>query len=316
MGILHGFVPNQGDAWKYTLDELGRFFERVISRPPDEKVAACPNKPPLALVDEEVPDPGGEMIGTYLLSARQLGERTAEMHVALASNVEDEAFAPEPFSAHYQRSLFQSMRNLTGQTLPLLQKRLRTLPETVREEARQVLDHQEKILKRFRSILDRKITAMRIRVHGDYHLGQVLFTGKDFVIIDFEGEPAHTLSARRIKRSPLRDVAGMLRSFHYAANAPLIGKTGGSVFRPEDVLRLEPWARCWHLWVSAAFLKAYLGSAAQASFLPRSREELSSLLSGYLLEKSIYELGYELNNRPDWVKLPLRGILALLETPE
>ena len=186
----------------------------------------------------------------------------------------------------------------------------------MREEARQVLDHQEKILKRFRSILDRKITAMRIRVHGDYHLGQVLFTGKDFVIIDFEGEPAHTLSARRIKRSPLRDVAGMLRSFHYAANAPLIGKTGGSVFRPEDVLRLEPWAHCWHLWVSAAFLKAYLGSAAQASFLPRSREELSSLLSGYLLEKSIYELGYELNNRPDWVKLPLRGILALLETPE
>ena len=107
----------------------------------------------------------------------------------------------------------------------------------MRQEAKQVLDLQDKILKRFRSILDRKITAMRIRVHGDYHLGQVLFTGKDFVIIDFEGEPAHSLSVRRIKRSPLRDVAGMLRSFHYAANAPLIGKTGGGVFRPDDAAR-------------------------------------------------------------------------------
>ena len=157
---------------------------------------------------------------------------------------------------------------------------------------------------------------MRIRVHGDFHLGQVLYTGKDFLIIDFEGEPAHSLSSRRIKRSPLRDVAGMRRSFHYASNAPLIGKTGGSVFRPEDAARLEPWARCWNLWVSAAFLTSYFEASAEASFLPRSREELTSLLSVYLLEKSIYELGYELNNRPDWVKLPLRGILELLGTSE
>ncbi len=178
------------------------------------------------------------------------------------------------------------------------------------------MDQEDKILKRFRSVLDRKISAMRIRVHGDYHLGQVLFTGKDFVIIDFEGEPARSLSSRRIKRSPLRDVAGMLRSFHYAASAPLIGKTGGSVFRPENVAHLEPWAHCWNLWVSAAFLSAYLETSAQGSFLPRLREEISSLLFVYLLEKSIYELGYELNNRPDWVKLPLRGILDLLGTAE
>ena len=316
LAILQGFVPNQGDAWKYTQDTLGRFFERAMSRPPEAEPAACPTKSPLALIDEEIPEPGREMIGTYLVSARQLGERTAEMHVALSSDVDDPGFSPEPFSSHYQRSLYQSMRNLAGQILPLLQKRIRVLPEAVREEAKQVLDLQDKILKRFRSILDRKITAMRIRVHGDYHLGQVLFTGKDFVIIDFEGEPAHSLSARRIKRSPLRDVAGMLRSFHYAANAPLIGKGAGSVFRPGDVTRLEPWANCWNLWVSATFLKAYLEASAQASFLPRSREELSSLLSVYLLEKSIYELGYELNNRPDWVKLPLRGILMLLETAE
>jgi maltose alpha-D-glucosyltransferase/alpha-amylase len=316
LAILQGFVPNQGDAWKYTLDSLGRFYERVMSRPPDAETLDCPKTSPLALIDKKIPEPGGELIGTYLHSARQMGQRTAEMHVALSSNPEDPAFAPEPFSAHYQRSLYQSMRNLTGQMLPLLQRRLRSLPETVREEAKQVLDFEERILSRFRSIVDRKITAMRIRVHGDYHLGQILFTGKDFVIIDFEGEPAHSLSARRIKRSPLRDVAGMLRSFHYAANAPLIGKMAGSVFRPDDAVRLDPWAKGWQLWVSATFLSAYLETSAQASFLPRSLEELSSLLSVYLLEKSIYELGYEINNRPDWVKLPLRGILQLLETPE
>ena len=316
LAILQGFVPNQGDAWQYTMDSLGRFYERVIALPPDAETASCPGKTPLDLIGEKIPALGMELIGTYLLSAGQLGQRTAELHMALASNVDDPGFSPEPFSAHYQRSLYQSMRNLTAQTLPLLQKRLRTLPEGVREEAKQVLDLHDRILKRFRAILDRKITAMRIRVHGDFHLGQVLHTGKDFLIIDFEGEPAQTLSSRRIKRSPLRDVAGMLRSFHYASYAPLIGKTGGSVFRPEDAARLEPWARCWNLWVSAAFLTSYFEASAEASFLPRSREELTSLLSVYLLEKSIYELGYELNNRPDWVKLPLRGILELLGTAE
>jgi maltose alpha-D-glucosyltransferase/alpha-amylase len=316
LAILQGFVPNQGDAWKHTLDAVGRFYERVMSRPPDAEPVVSPQKSVQELVGEEVPEQARDLIGPYLVSARLMGQRTAEMHIALSSNIDDPNFAPESFSSHYQRSLYQSMRNLTSQNLPLLQKRLRTLPEAVREEAKKVLDLQDKILKRFRSVLDRKISAMRIRVHGDYHLGQVLFTGKDFVIIDFEGEPARSLSSRRIKRSPLRDVAGMLRSFHYAANAPLIGKTGGSVFRPEDVAHLESWAHCWNLWVSAAFLSAYLETSAQGSFLPRLREEISSLLFVYLLEKSIYELGYELNNRPDWVKLPLRGILQLLETTE
>jgi len=316
LAILQGFVPNQGDAWKYTLDALGRFYERVLSRPPEAEAVVCPRKSALALVGEEIPELVRDLIGPYLVSANQIGHRTAEMHIALCSSVDDPRFAPESFSSLYQRSLYQSMRNLTSQNLPLLQKRLRALPEGVREEGKLVLDLQDKILKRFRGILDRKITAMRIRVHGDYHLGQVLYTGKDFVIIDFEGEPAHSLSSRKIKRSPLRDVAGMLRSFHYAANAPLIGKTGGSVFRPDDAVRLEPWAYCWTLWVSAAFLDAYLAASAKSSFLPRSREEFSLLLSVYLLEKAVYELGYELNNRPDWVKLPLRGILELLESAE
>jgi len=315
LAILMGFVPNQGDAWQYTLDNLGRFFERVTARSADIKEVPCTGSRPLRMVDEVVPERVNDLIGSYLLSARRLGERTAEFHLAMASNVGDPSFAPEPFTPFYQRSLYQSMRNLTAQTFSLLRKRVGTLPETDRGQGRVVLDMEERILKRFQGILDRKITAMRIRVHGDYHLGQVLFTGKEFVLIDFEGEPARSLAERRIKRSPVRDVAGMLRSFHYASYALLTGEVGGSV-RSDDVKSLEPWADCWNGWVSSAFLQGYLAVAKEGAFLPRTREELSILLDTFLLEKAIYELGYELNNRPDWVKLPLLGILSLVEAPE
>jgi maltose alpha-D-glucosyltransferase/alpha-amylase len=267
------------------------------------------------LVDEAVPAKVNELIGPYLLSARRLGERTAEFHLAMASNVGNPSFAPEPFTPFYQRSLYQSMRNLTAQTFSLLRKRIGTLPEALRGQGREVMEMEGRILKRFQGILDRKITAMRIRIHGDYHLGQVLHTGKEFVLIDFEGEPARSLADRRIKRSPLRDVAGMLRSFHYASFAPLIGEVGGSV-RSDDVKSLEPWADCWNGWVSPAFLQGYLAVAKEGAFLPRTREEMAILLDTYLLEKSIYELAYELNNRHAWVKLPLLGILSLMEAPE
>ena len=153
---------------------------------------------------------------------------------------------------------------------------------------------------------------MRTRVHGDYHLGQVLYSSSDFVIIDFEGEPARSLTERRLKRSPLRDVAGMIRSFHYAANAALLGHAP-TVVRPEDLQQLEQWAMFWYHRVSAAFLDSYLETASVSDFLPESHEELSVLLDIYLLEKATYEISYELNARPDWVHVPIRGILQLIE---
>jgi maltose alpha-D-glucosyltransferase/alpha-amylase len=317
LAVLAGFVPNQGDAWQYTLDSLGRFFEQVMAQPADIDIreVPCPGSRTLRRIDEAVPDKVKTLVGSYLLSARKLGERTAEFHLAMASNVGNPSFAPEPFTPFYQRSLYQSMRNLTAQNFSLLRKRIGTLPEALRGQGREVLEMEAKVLKRFQGILDRKITAMRIRIHGDYHLGQVLHTGKEFVLIDFEGEPARSLADRRIKRSPLRDVAGMLRSFHYASYAPLIGEVGGSV-RSDDVKSLERWADCWNGWVSPAFLQGYLAVAKDGAFLPHSREELSILLDTYLLEKSIYELGYELNNRPLWSKLPLLGILSLMEAQE
>jgi maltose alpha-D-glucosyltransferase/alpha-amylase len=169
------------------------------------------------------------------------------------------------------------------------------------------------ILKRFHSLLDLKISGLRSRCHGDFHLGQVLFTGKDFVIIDFEGEPARPISERQIKRSPLRDVAGMLRSFHYAAYSALTALEKQGMVQPESRPYLEPWANLWYVWVCAIFVKIYLAQTAGDGFLPNTREEIEILLDALLLEKAIYELGYELNNRPDWVKIPIHGIMQLLQ---
>lgn len=177
-------------------------------------------------------------------------------------------------------------------------------------------------MERFGSILNLKITAQRTRTHGDYHLGQVLYTGKDFIIIDFEGEPARPLSERRMKRSPLRDIAGMLQSFNYAVNQALRYQVEIGMIRPESLAQMEPWAHFWYGWVACAFLNSYLLTAtdgeavargASDSFLPKTTQELQVLLNVYLLEKAVYELGYELNNRPDWVEIPLQRILQLLE---
>jgi maltose alpha-D-glucosyltransferase/alpha-amylase len=177
-----------------------------------------------------------------------------------------------------------------------------------------VIDEEKQLLERFRAIAAGKLDGARIRCHGDYHLGQVLYTGKDFAIIDFEGEPVRPLSERRLKRSPLRDVSGMLRSFHYALCSALLGESSGGMVRQDDLVALEPWAAFWQHWVSVVFLKAYLDTARGASFLPTDRDELQVLLDAHLLEKAVYELGYELNNRPDWLRIPLQGIFQVLGT--
>jgi maltose alpha-D-glucosyltransferase/alpha-amylase len=312
VAILQGLVPKEGDAWQYTLDELERYFERVLTGQPAAEEVALPAKSLLDLAEEAPPRLATDLIGPYLESARLLGKRTAELHVALASALDDPNFVPESLSPFYQRSLYQSMRSLTGQVFQLLRKRPEEIPEALRDEVQQLLGLEETILERFQSILGGRSTAMLIRCHGDYHLGQVLYTGKDFVIIDFEGEPARPLSERRIKRCALRDVAGMLRSFHYAVYATLFNHRVSVTVRPEDIAALEPWARFWYLWVSAAFLNAYLAGASLVPFLPQGRDELQVLLDAHLLEKAIYELGYELNNRPDWIGIPLQGILDLL----
>jgi maltose alpha-D-glucosyltransferase/alpha-amylase len=171
---------------------------------------------------------------------------------------------------------------------------------------------EEEVLRRFRGLLNRTLGSQRIRPHGDYHLGQVLFTGNDFVIIDFEGEPARALSERRLKRSPLRDVAGMLRSFSYAVHSALIEAEQSGLVEASRI-RAREWGRFWQAWVSSIFLGSYLQEARRLGFFAASEEETTLLLDIYMLEKAVYEVAYELNNRPDWLEVPLHGILELLQ---
>ncbi|HUG54913.1 MAG TPA: maltose alpha-D-glucosyltransferase [Vicinamibacteria bacterium] len=312
LAILQGFVPNEGDAWAYTLDAVGRFFEGLVSRREGRRPAPSPPGPLLETARTVPTPPVGELIGAYLDSAGLLGRRTAELHRALVSDPGDPAFAPEPFTRIEQRAQYQSQRNLVEDVFELLRRRLPALAGATRAEGERVLEARGAVLDRFRRLLERRLTAARTRTHGDYHLGQVLWTGRDFVIIDFEGEPARPATVRRAKRSPLRDVAGMLRSYHYAAYQGLstFGAKGAVPRGQEEVA--ESWARFWYGWVSGAFLRGYLEAAGDASFLPRTTDELDDLLVVHVLEKAVYELGYELNNRPDWVKLPLQGIASLV----
>ena len=319
IGLLQGYVSNAGDAWRYTLEALEEYFERTWAY--HEAAPKVPSGPRsvLARLGEEVTPSAADTIGAYLETAKLLGARTAELHVALASDADDPGFIPEPFSPHWQRSLYQSLRSHTSHVFQLLRKRLSCLEPEARRDAEHLLKRESEVLSRYEFLLKRKIAATRIRCHGDYHLGQGLCTGKDVVLIDFEGEPDRTLNERRLKLSPLRDVAGMLRSFHYAASTALLSHADERG-RPATALQsgephsLEPWARYWYEWVSAAFLKTYLETAQSAAFLPKTREELAILLDAYLLEKAVYELGYELNHRPAWVWIPLHGIRDLLDS--
>src|SRR5438270_12751138 len=209
-----------------------------------------------------------------------------------------------------QRSVYQSMRASLRRAVALLEKKTPTLPEAFRDEAAQVLASEKQILAQEQRILDRRSNATKIRIHGDYHLGQVLYTGKDFVILDFEGEPARALGERKLKRSALRDMAGMIRSFQYAAYSAL----WQPAMRAEDVPFLEHWADIWYRQMSSTFLQGYLRTTSGAMFVPQNTDDLQILLEAYLLDKAVYEIGYELNNRPDWVIIPIRGIKHILKS--
>jgi maltose alpha-D-glucosyltransferase / alpha-amylase len=311
IGLLQGCVANQGDAWRYTLDELNRYIERVLARNEELPVIPDPTTSPLAMAYQEIPLLFQELIGgIYFEMAALLGKRTAELHLALSSEREDPDFAPEPFTALHQRSMFQSMQSQARRVLQLLRKKIKQLPAPSLKLAEEILQSEDEIMERLKAVLLEHRTGIRMRIHGDYHLGQVLYTGDDFIIIDFEGEPARPLTERRLKRSPLRDIAGMLRSLHYAAYTGLQQHLS---LRPEDREKLEHWIELWQRYLGGAFLRSYLERSQDAPFLPQEVEEIDTLLNAFLLHKAIYELGYELNSRPEWVLMPLKGIRAILD---
>ena len=266
--MLHQFVPSEGDAWTFTLNALSRFFERALVSPTQPAVAECGTAALIDLATQSPPQIVEETAGGYMAHARLLGRRTAEFHLAFAGARDNAAFLPETFTGLYRRSIYQSLRSNARTTFDLLRRRLPTLPEPVREEARVVLALEDSLLRQARAVVERKIPMARFRIHGDYHLGQVLFTGKDFVIVDLEGEPSRSLNERRFKRSPMRDLAGMMRSFEYAAAYAI----RHGPMRTEDVPALIPWSRLWRRWASASFLGGYFDVVGDAKFLPQGTE--------------------------------------------
>ena len=311
--LVSAFVPNQGNLFSHTLAELGGFFERAAAEPRQADGERLDIASLIAASRETAPDDVHEAINSYLETARLAGIRIGELHLTLADAGGDPAFKPESFSELYQRSLFQSIGASTRRALDLLARRPADLPDAAAADAALIIERRGEIEKRLRVLLGHKFGGKRIRTHGDLHAEQILHTGRDLLIIDFEGEPAIPLSQRRLKRSPLRDVAGMLRSFHYASYGSLLRPEMGPAIRPEDIAALDGWVRTWNRWVGATFLAGYREATDGASFLPSGDADWAALLDVFLLEKACYELTYELNNRPDWVAIPIRGILQLLE---
>lgn len=298
LAMLQGLVANEGDGWEWTLNELDRYFESTIG-------AVFPQ----VEAPEALPDRVRQSLGPYLDASATLGRRTGELHVALGQPITDEDFNPEPFTTSDAVGLHEKVWSNAARAFDALKESVASQPQETADLAGVVLGRQEAIFDRLGAVASTEFGGLRTRVHGDYHLGQVLRTGSDFVILDFEGEPARPLAERRGKQSPLKDVAGMLRSFSYAAFA---GLTRFTDRKPQDVERLEPWAGLWERVVSAEFLKAYRLVVSGSPIVPSQPSAFQALLEAYVLDKAFYELVYELNNRPTWVRIPLHGILSLM----
>lgn len=312
LGMMQEMVDNNVDGWHFMLDRLNSFNEKMQSHAnPDFTMPPLQGGLLTPVSFSELENDLKELLDvTVAERVRTLGMRTGEMHIALASEKNLKDFKPEEFSLHYQRSLYSSFVTLVRRTFQSLSRNIKKLPDHVRKDAEDVLAMRNEILQRLKLIYRKKLDVMKIRIHGDYHLGQTLFTGKDILILDFEGEPARSYSERRLKRSPLRDVAGMVRSFHYAAYGSLFLN---NQFDQEDIDRMIPFVEQWYHYMSGFYMKSYLETTKDTMLVPKDEEDLEILMQTYLLEKSIYELNYELNNRPDWVIIPLRGIKAIME---
>ena len=317
LGVLYGYVPNEGDAWQFTLNQLSRFYEAALTQPVTPP-APAPADAWTPGADAAPAAEGREFLGTFVQTVEQLGRNTAEMHRALASGAATPSLAPEPFNRFHQRSIYQSMRTHTGLVFRALRQRLGHLGDDARGLAEKVLGFEPVLTRRFRVVLGSEVNGYRIRIHGNYHLGELLHTGSDFIVTDFEGDADRPLTERRIKRSPLRDVACMIRSLHYAAFSPLYGAeasrgTFPGHVREADRGALFQWARFWASWVSVRFVQAYYAAMAGTNLLPTNPTVCRDLLELFIFEKAISELGGEMEHRPEWVPVPLLGLADMLE---
>jgi len=310
LALLQEYVPNHGDAWNLFQGALSQYYEQVLLGNIAVPSGAFETGSPLDADHGRIDPAVQELIGSiYVQLTDLLGRRTAEMHGALASNATDPLFSPEPFSKLYQRSLYQALRSRIIRGLRLLEVTLPGLAPNEKVEVEAVLAQRERILGTLKDLLGNKISGKKTRVHGNYNLYEVLFTGRDFLIIDFEGEPELAPSARRLKYSPLRDVADMIRSFYYAAYGALYQHTA---VHPEDLLSLEPYASLWYRSISRLFLSSYRKAMGETTVLPKSEGEQRVLLQAFLLDKGIQGTLHELKTRPEWLSIPVRGLQSIL----
>lgn len=303
LGILAKYIPNVKDGWDYFLDSLRDYFDKVLTRPQAISETTLTNWFTVIEGETEIPAIAQDLVGGFFPTIELLGKRTGEMHQILSS-VQNPAFTPEPFTSFYQRSIYQYMRNLTGQACLKLQKQLPMFSPGLQSQVKIFLNQQQQILDMFGLVLDKKIIAVRTRCHGDYDLGRVLYTGKDFIVIDFEGDPGRPLSERRIKRSPLRDVASMMQSL-YSVMQTAIQREQADGIREEELMLLERFAHFWFFWVSGIFLRSYLKTVDKANFMPTGAGVWQILLRAYLMERSIQELNYRLDHQPETIELAL-----------
>jgi len=309
VAVVEQFVRNEGDSWNLFHGQFERFLEDALSSRnlPESSLTSTLTE----LSQSELPEDVLEELGLPFDDwVRLLGKRTGEFHLTLLKETDDPNFKPESFGYLEQVAVAQSMTSYSNRIFQQCRSTSITFAPEIKRELDLVVTHQSDVTKRFAELKRVKLDCVRSRIHGDYHLGQVLFTGKDFVLIDFEGEPARSLSDRRLKRSAMKDVAGMIRSFHYAAMSVVL-KNNNSKIKENPDLALNA-ARVWYKAVSSLFLRSYISTVSGSSILPADNSGLSVLLDSYLLEKVIYELGYELNNRPDWISIPIKGLEDLL----
>ncbi|MGC2108544.1 MAG: maltose alpha-D-glucosyltransferase [Candidatus Korobacteraceae bacterium] len=315
IGTLSSFLHNATEGWAYTVDHLGLFFEHTLAIPQDDsRLRNLMGLDSRAMATGPTPQIIAELLGNYLDSIRVLARRTAELHAALSSRPDIPDFAPEPFTTFYRQGVYHGMLGQLNRSFELLRSHVRILPQTAQPDIAELLNREGEIRNQLLLLRDKRMSGYRIRAHGDYHLSNVLFSGSDWFITNFEGDPTRSLSERRIKRSALRDVATMLRSFHYVSHAALFGDVPGIVASREGHPQLEQWAQTWYRWVNAVFLQEYLGAAANAPFLPQNHDEFQILLAAYMTERALIEIEYELEQRPEWIRIPIRGILDQLKS--
>jgi maltose alpha-D-glucosyltransferase/alpha-amylase len=313
LGVLHGFVPNQGDAWKVTGRHL-REFLRNSDNISAENIPSTAQIFSLAAILTSKSDDVPEPLASYLVLVRTMARRVAQMHLVLARPTTDPAFSPEPFNDFYRQSLYHGYIGLTTRRLEFIRQHLSEMAPDVRPLASKVLEQEPAILAKFKAIFEQRIDSMRTRFHGRLHLGHILVTESDITIFDFEGDPTQHLSERKIKRNPLRDVSSMLASFGYATQSAIREVRLESEEEQEG--RLRNAGRAWFSRVTGAFIQEYWKLAGRAPYMPNSQRHQEILLTTYLLERAMLDIREDIQNKPELSGMPFRLILHLLNPEE